>query len=174
VGTGYRKEKFYVRGSATEDGNRNVFDAYAESSLPLVGPENAITGIRALQLDASVRTEHYSDFGGTTNPKLGLTWTVSPDLNFRGSWGKSFKAPTLYQRYAPVDAFVFGLPDPVSPTGSTLSVLALGGHPGLGPERSNAYTLGLDFTPQELKGLTVSLTYFNIDFTDRIQIVNSD
>ena len=41
------------------------------------------------------RYDHYSDFGGTFNPKIGLNWEVVDGFKLRGSWGTSFNAPTL-------------------------------------------------------------------------------
>ena len=45
--------------------SRNTWAAFAEFNIPI---------IKTLEADASVRYDHYSDFGNTTNPKLSLRW----------------------------------------------------------------------------------------------------
>ena len=53
--------------------SRNVYSVFGEVVVPIFGGGNAIPGMRSLVLGGSVRC-HYSDFGGTPNPKIGLTW----------------------------------------------------------------------------------------------------
>ncbi len=38
--------------------------------VPIVGRDNAMPLVRELRIDVSGRYDHYSDFGGTTNPKV--------------------------------------------------------------------------------------------------------
>src|SRR5262249_15963941 len=47
----------------------------------------------------SWRHDQYSDFGGTSNPRLGVNWGISDDLGLsvRGSWGQSFRAPNFQE-----------------------------------------------------------------------------
>ena len=85
--------------------NRKVTSAYGEIYIPVVGKGNAIPLVQALEIDAAVRYDHYSDFGDTTNPKVGVTWKVDDDLKLRGSWGTSFRAPTLTD----INPFVFSV-----------------------------------------------------------------
>ena len=52
--------------------------------------------VKNLEGNLAVRYDHYSDFGGTTNPEdLGMRWNPMPPLLFRGSWGTGFIAPSL-------------------------------------------------------------------------------
>jgi outer membrane receptor protein involved in Fe transport len=46
--------------------------------------------------------------------------------------------------------------------------MSYGGNPDLQPERARTWTTSLGFHPQSLSGLNVELTYFNIDYTDRV------
>jgi iron complex outermembrane receptor protein len=43
-----------------------------------------------------------------------------------------------------------------------------GGNPNLGPEKARVWTVGLDFKPPEVDGLTAKLTYYDIVFTNEI------
>ena len=77
------------------DLDRDITAAFAELSVPIVGADNALTGIRALSLSASGRYDDYSDFGDTSNPRFGLTYKPFDSVTLRGAWGTSFVAPSL-------------------------------------------------------------------------------
>ena len=57
---------------------------------------NALPLLNRFDLEASWRHDQYSDFGGTSNPKLGFNWMPSEELGLtiRGGWGTSFRAPS--------------------------------------------------------------------------------
>ena len=69
-----------------QSASRNVAAAFGEASMPFA---------KGWELLASVRYDHYSDFGGTTNPKVALRWQPTKSLLMRASWGTGFRAPTL-------------------------------------------------------------------------------
>ncbi|MES2128303.1 MAG: TonB-dependent receptor [Pseudomonadota bacterium] len=48
---------------------------------------------------AGVRHDHYSDFGGTTNPRLALVWDASVDLTAKLLYGRAFRAPSFNESY---------------------------------------------------------------------------
>jgi len=75
--------------------------------VPLVSAEQAVPFILKLQFTAAVRYEHYSDFGGIATPKLGLIYDPIEDVEFKSTWGRSYKAPTLFQEYQPSSAYLF-------------------------------------------------------------------
>ncbi len=58
--------------------------------------ERAAVG-STLDLTAAVRHEDYSDFGSTTDPKVGLVWEPLDGFNLRATYGTSFRAPYLNQ-----------------------------------------------------------------------------
>ena len=70
---------------------RNVASAYAELYLPIV--KNGF--VKSIDVSLSGRYDHYSDFGGTTNPKLAANFEPVRGIKFRGNWSKSFVAPSL-------------------------------------------------------------------------------
>jgi iron complex outermembrane receptor protein len=74
---------------------RTVKSLFGQLNVPLVGADNAIPLVRSLMLQASGRYDRYSDFGGTSNPKIAFNWTPVEGYIFRGSWGTSFHAPPL-------------------------------------------------------------------------------
>jgi len=48
-------------------------------------------------LSLGVRYDDYSDFGSTTNPRLGLIWQVKEDITFKFFAGSAFRAPDIIQ-----------------------------------------------------------------------------
>jgi outer membrane receptor protein involved in Fe transport len=128
-------------------------------------------GLRRLELSLASRYEKYSDFGHATTPKLGMAWSPFNALVFRGTWGRSVRAPTL----ADLDAshnyvFPYVLPDKASPNGFSPVLIESGKNPSLTVEHARSWTAGFDVDPREwIPGLTFSATYFDIQFRDRIQ-----
>jgi len=150
---------------------RTVEAAYGEIVVPVFGAANGMPGLRRLDLSAAVRTERYSDFGRTTNPRFGFTWAPADALSFRGSYGRSFRAPgfnDLRQDPGSKLVFAYPLPDPQSASGTTNAVVIRGNDPNLRPERATTLTLGADLHPADVPGLRLGVTWFNVDYRDRI------
>jgi iron complex outermembrane receptor protein len=167
--------------------DREVTAAYAELSVPVFGPDNAVPGIQKLDVSFAVRGEHYSDFGNTTNPKIGARWQPIEGLSIRGSWGTSFRAPRLAQlneatnlytdRPFPNPAEVVGSPSYYATIGGTpysfVTLLAAGSNADLKPETADTWTAGFDFKPEFLPGFQASVTYYNIKYKNRILLPTS-
>ncbi|MDO1529567.1 TonB-dependent receptor [Fulvimonas sp. R45] len=170
TGAGYRYNDYLDLSGHTiyVEGDEKSRFAYAELNLPLVGQEQGIGGVERLDLTGAVRTED-GDYGRVTTPKLGVIYSPSAGLTLKTSWGKSFKTPTLLQRYSNqtityYPAATFGTGHPADAT-----VLLLGGsNPDLGPERAQTWSASLAFHPEALPELNTELTWFDIDYTQRI------
>jgi len=120
-------------------------------------------------LSLAGRFDHYSDVGSSTIPKVGIVWSPVSGLNLRGTYGKSFRAPLL-QQFLNHHLYAVGpLPDPASPNGITNTLFDYSSNPGLQPERSKSFTAGFDLKPSNVPALSLSASYFRIDFTGRIQ-----
>lgn len=156
--------------SETDD-SRNVTSAFGEVRVPLFGKENGHRGLRQLELSVAGRYEHYNDFGHATTPKLGAAWAPVDGLAFRGSWGRSIRAPTLSDLDTSQNTVVpFPLPDKRSSQGFSYALIQLGGNSRLTVERARTWTAGFDLDARQwAPGLAFSATYFNIRFGDRIQ-----
>lgn len=185
VGSEYREERYEDHPTISDvstltptvlppidlPGPRRVRAAYGELHVPVFGEDFRLPGFRRLDLSAAVRTEHYSDFGSTTNPKLGIAWDPLDGVTIRGTWGKSFRAPSFNNlRQDPQNSlfFAYTLPDPASPTGQTNVLVLRGNDPGLGSERATSWTVGVDLRPAFVPGLRASITYYDIAYRDRI------
>jgi len=172
LGGEWRKEQLMrtVLDERTGNFDRTVESAFAELSVPLVGDADRPRATPRLELSLASRYERYSDFGTTWNPKIGIRWSPWSSLKFRGSWGTSFKAPQLFDRnYTRRDSVVSAfVPDPESPTRSTLVLAASGSNPDLKEETASTWTAGLDIVPSGLPDLQLSMTYYSIRYKDRI------
>lgn len=170
AGAGYRYNDFlYLTGITThaDDGQTGRF-AYAELNLPLVEPWQGIGGINRLELTGAIRTED-GDYGRVTTPKFGVIYSPSTDFSLKASWGKSFKAPMLLQRYLSKNAIYYPAEEFGTgyPTDATTLYLS-GGSTDLRPERARTWSASLAFHPETLKGLEADLTWFDIDYTERV------
>lgn len=156
---------------ASVDLSRDIYAGFVEASIPLVGEGNTMRGIERFELTAAVRHEDYSDFGSTTNPKFGLLYTPFDGFDLRATYGASFRAPLLVELdTSQLSGILADLPNPASPTGTTLTLLAFGFGPenNLGPEEATTWTAGFDISPEIVPGLSLGATYFNIEFDGRI------
>ena len=141
--------------------SRDIRAVYGELSIPVA---------KTLEANLSVRNDHYSDFGGTTNPKVSLRFNPVKSLLLRGSYGTGFLAPSLYQLFTPRIGGVTstGQTDPIRcpvthDTGldcSTQFGVTFGGNPALRPEKSEQVTVGFVLEPTNY--FSVGADYFKI------------
>jgi iron complex outermembrane receptor protein len=119
--------------------DRKVSAAYVEVDAPVA---------RMLDLSAAFRYDHYSDYGSSSTPKIGFKFTPVEQVALRGTYSEGFRAP------GPAEAgnsATFGF------TG--IGVLSIG-NPGLKPEESRSYTLGIVVEPFE--NTSASIDYYDI------------
>jgi iron complex outermembrane recepter protein len=163
------------------EASRDSYAVFAEMNVPLVGKPNEMTGIKSLSVNVSGRYDHYSDFGGTTNPKVALNYEPIDWIKFRANWGTSFNAPSLADTaavdnglfVAPALVFPSVLPGQFSPSQAFDPLVFIqGGLPNLKPQTGRTYEIGTDISPPIAPGLKFSLTYYHIDFNDIISTPN--
>lgn len=155
-------------------GKRTVGAAFAELQVPIVGESNRRAGIHSLNLSLAGRYEKYSDFGSTFNPKFGISWSPTPALQFRGTYGTSFRAPNLMDlqedsAIVPSASQLTVVPDPTSATGTSRIISLYGNNADLHEETATSWTAGVDFSPRGDEGIRLSLTYFDVEYEDRIE-----
>jgi iron complex outermembrane receptor protein len=177
VGGEYRKEYTFtnlVMGNSAaqrqiaDAGSRNVKAVFAELYVPIFGASNAIPGFQQLTVSLAGRYEHYSNFGDTKNPKVGVTWKPIRDLTVRGSYGTSFRAPTfteISQVAGGAGLYYDTLP---GSAGNQTGIGIAGGNPGLKPETATTWSAGFEYAPAFASGLTATATYFDIDYKNQI------
>lgn len=164
------------------DGDRKVVAGFAETVIPLAAPANAIPLLHSLNIGASVRYEHYDDFGSTTNPKFTLEYRPVEQVMVRGSYNEGFRAPTLAAVNYPSRTSVSSYSDPyrlllgsfATPQDGSFSRLATtSGNPDLSPELSKGYTLGVVVDLPIVSGLRFSVDWFKIEQADIIAAPSS-
>lgn len=170
-------------GLALGKASRKVTSLFGEMVFPLFSQDNRMNGIEELTLSLSGRYDHYSDFGNTFNPKIGLTWRPYDYIKFRGAWGKSFAAPSLMDQpstdptaltYMTGSTFSFLVPcseltknNITCPGGANSNgIVLLGSKAGTRPEKATTWSVGMDVDP--FPGVQFSVTYWNISYRDVI------
>jgi iron complex outermembrane receptor protein len=153
--------------------SRHITAFSAEADIPLA---------RKLNANLSVRNDHYSDFGSTTNPKFSLKWQPAASLLLRGSYGSGFRAPNLVDVGTPLTMAWGGVfSDPVRcPGGVPVAganpqydcannfTQAKFGNPALKPEKSIQSNLGFVYEPN--KQFSAAFSYFRINLGNVIQV----
>lgn len=179
LGGGYRSNELYQNADTFNQAGvaRNVtnyrqanssYFGYAEAYMPLISPSNDGPLYR-LALSAAARYENYNREPGIVTPKFGLAVSPVKDIEFKGTWGESFKTPQVIQMSAPVAAFyhaagTFGAGYPTTARVVYLS----GGNPDLRSERATTATGTVSLTPGFLPGSRLEISYFHISYKDRI------
>lgn len=142
---------------------RKVLGAY-------INVEGQVT--EKFQAGVAVRTEHYSDFGDTTNGKLSLRYDFTPQIAARATASTGYRAPSLVQ--SGMSSFSVQVVEQPSGSGNYVEVQqrtlranspeaqALGGK-ALKPEESTNYSLGLVWRPLANASVTVDAYRINID-----------
>jgi iron complex outermembrane receptor protein len=151
-------------------GNRHVAALYAETVVPLVGQEKRLPLVQSLELSASARYESYTDFGGTTKPKYGVAWKPAPWMMVRASYNEGFHAPNLVQLYSGVrKSTITGSIDTYRSTVTGLIIDGASnrrqisqGNSKLLPETSTGKSAGFVIDVPRIKGLSVSVDYYEI------------
>jgi outer membrane receptor protein involved in Fe transport len=152
------------------DVTQDVYYAFGEVNVPLISPDMQLTGIRKLSATAAVRYESYSGLESLATPKLGINYVPVDGLEIKATWGKAFKAATLYQRYNNQIAVVRLATTRGGagyPSGSTVLDIS-GGQPDLKAERAETWTATIAATPAALPGLRLEADVFSIRYRNRI------
>ncbi|MBQ5963423.1 TonB-dependent receptor domain-containing protein [Massilia sp. ZL223] len=194
-----RRESMYVRstdnvvnaeiisrGSLWIDGERTMSAIYGELQAPLT---------KKLQLDGALRLDKSQGFDAHVSPKLGLRYTVVPQLLVRGTFAGGFRTPNIPETLGKVGltGFFNSTLDPkrcdtatkirdilkngnatdkndattAYNSGCLTSIPAMiSANRDLKPETSRSATLGFVFEPT--KNLNISLDYFQIERRDEI------
>jgi iron complex outermembrane receptor protein len=149
------------------DNDQNVRSAFGEIYVPLVGKDNAMAGVQALELSIAGRYEDYSTAGNSTDPQYGLMWEPVSGLRLRARHGTSFKAPNLveYDLTANLASTLFVAP-PVG-AGQVLQIAGVAVDT-LQPQESESSSFGVELAPESMPGLSVALNYYKIRYTDLV------
>ena len=150
------------------DVTRHSRFVYGEVNLPFVSPEMELPGLRQLSLSGAVRYEDIRGMDEVATPRFGLIYSPFAPLTLRGTWARSFKAPTLFQQFIPYQAILLPAAAFGAGTGASTIMFASGGNPDLKPERARSWTAGFELRPGLVHDLTIAATWFDINYSDRV------
>lgn len=175
IGGGYRKNylHYYNRlvdsGQSIDTSQDNRY-GFLEVNAPIVRSSDSGALIQSLILNGAVRYEDYPGIGDVATPKLGAVLATAHGLTFKFSWGKSFKAPTLYQLHSVRGASVYdvGVFGGTGFPAGTVGLYSGGGNPNLKPERSTNWTASVILQPAISPNTKIEATYYSIRYRDRI------
>ncbi|MBU0620914.1 MAG: TonB-dependent receptor [Gammaproteobacteria bacterium] len=143
LGAGYRIEDVY---ETVETKNFNAsgaplpsaVDATGDPSLIYMLPHKRNVSHAFVQdewnlaqdwtLTAGVRHDNYSDFGGTTNPRLALVWDAAYNVVVKVMHGTAFRAPSFSEQYSINNPVTIGNPN-IKPETITTDELAFSWQP---------------------------------------------
>jgi outer membrane receptor for ferrienterochelin and colicins len=103
-------------------------------------------------LTAGWRRDSYSDFGGTSNPRVALVWEAAYNLTAKVLYGRAFRAPSMSELYAINNPVAIGNPD-------------------LLPEKIETLEGALIWQPQP--GLRLGMNVFEYHMSHMIELVNT-
>ncbi len=166
---------------------------FGEIDVPIVSSDMDVPLVQKFEVDLSARYDSYSDVGNTSNPKISFNWDVITGLRLRGNWSTSFVAPSLdvpgnaqFPGYYVGNTFG-GVTNNVDvPVASFPLVTQLGiagctaasvtcnvaaiqgiqnrsGDANVKPIRGRSWSVGVDFAPTFLPGLSSQLTLWNTE-----------
>ncbi|QIG81319.1 TonB-dependent receptor plug domain-containing protein [Stakelama tenebrarum] len=83
--------------------NQRFYDGAAtfSANITSVYGEAIVTPMMGLAITAGVRNDDHSGFGGHVTWGANVAYSPMPGTRLHASYGEGFKAPTLYQLYAP-------------------------------------------------------------------------
>ena len=142
--------------------DRGIGSTFGELSLPLAP---------SVESQVSLRLEDYGgDIGSSLDPKLALRWQATEAFALRGSFGTTFRGPTLNQT---IDGIADTSRQFIGRIG-TFKPIHIHGDPTLDPESATTLNTGMVF---ERTGLFAgsgrffaTVDYWRYDFTDPLVI----
>ena len=167
---------------------QEVDSVFGEITIPFVTSTMNIPFVRSFEFSAAYRFEEFTDFdlffqnpltnqisfdnGGT--PRLSLRYQPIADLTLRASWGQSFRSPTPSTLFDPGSQNFPQLFDPLrfevlQPPGGVEQL----GNIALQPEETDAYTVGMVWTPKFLPGFTMTADWYQL-FTSNVILSAAD
>lgn len=170
VGAEYRREAIsgyvpteYQTGWSVGDflptfGSYDVKEAYVETVVPIGA---------GIELNGAARATDYSTSGYVTTWKAGATWQPVKDIRFRLTQSRDIRAPNLNELYQVGTSRTNTLLDPFNGQEESFRETTTG-NLALKPEKADSTTAGVVLTPTFVRGLSLSVDWFDTKVTDAI------
>jgi len=111
----------------TDTPNIYVRDLRIEKWYGLLQDEWSLA--KAWALTAGIRYDHFTDVGGTINPRVALVWETTSDLTTKLLYGRAFRPP------APIELYYINNPSSL-------------GNPNVKPETIDTYEVAFTYQPR--------------------------
>src|SRR6185295_17512757 len=168
LGVEARRENYQIEAGepASYDRGPVVGAPAGAQGFPGFQPSNDVDKDRTAA-SASVRGEHYSDFGSAVTGKLAARYDFTHNFALRGNVSTGFRAPGLQQEFFTSTAtnFINGVPFEVGTFPATSDVAIVLGAQPLDAEDSVNYSLGAVF---RAGGFEATVDAYRIDIDNRI------
>ncbi|MGI9258804.1 MAG: TonB-dependent receptor plug domain-containing protein [Gammaproteobacteria bacterium] len=148
----------FFAGTPDFGGSRDVSSVFAELALPVSD---------TLELQLAARFEDYGGGVDSTDPKISFLYRPTEQLSLRGSFGTSFRAPSLFQEVG-VQTSLAQLTDPTVGIAQFFPVRTAA-NPDAGPlqpEEADVVNLGFSWSPNERWELGID--YWSFDYNQVI------
>ncbi|RME67124.1 MAG: TonB-dependent receptor [Alphaproteobacteria bacterium] len=180
-------------GGPIEDiaGSFDVWEVFGEVSIPLL---RGLPFAHEANVEGAVRFADYSTIGSATTWKIGGDWSPIEDVRFRAVGSRAVRAPNIGELFSPTrlanifiedpcdvdnlnagspnraaNCAALGLPpDFQSIAGAVTTRVLTGGNPDLKEETADTLTAGVVLTPRFVRGLSVSIDYWDIDIKNAV------
>ena len=98
LGSEYRNQFRMNQSNRDAEPPATYLDDHRKSDLWAIYAQDEFAITNKLILNAGVRHDHYSTFGGTTNPRAGLIYTWR-DTTAKLLYGRAFRAPNPFEQF---------------------------------------------------------------------------
>ncbi len=160
----------FDNGNATKPLTRHIDAIFAEVQIPVM---------RGMDLNAAGRTDRYTGFGSSTNPKITLRYAPSDRLLFRSSYSTGFRVPTFTQQQNPTSISTYTGNDFADPKNGPYNIIDAthpavrpeiwnGGKQDLQPEKAKMYSAGIVY--QINRHLSGNIDWWSIQRDGTIQL----
>ena len=181
-------------------GSFDVKEVFGEIRIPILGD---MPFIDTLAFEGAARYSDYSTVGGVFTWKAGGEYAPVDWIRIRGAYNVAIRAPNIGELYSARSIGYVGGADPCARTSATSdtrsaavkaicvatgvpagdidnfyqSALGMnqetGGNPNLLEETSKTYTIGGVISPPFLRGLNITVDYYNIKIDDAVASINN-
>jgi outer membrane receptor protein involved in Fe transport len=176
-------------------------EIYVETLVPLLGGQMDTRFVDLLEFEAAARLVDNSIAGSDVTWTAGLRYQPIADLEFRGNFTQSIRAPSIAELFTPETTILAFANDPcdqqfintgnfperraancaadgiVQPFDSFIVNASqsgtLAGNEQLDNEIADSYTFGLVFRPSFIDGLTASVDWLNIEIGQAISSLSA-
>lgn len=173
-------------------GSYDVRELFTEAAVPLIEDKRFV---RDLSAELGFRRSDYDISGSHDTWKVGLNYRPIDRLKLRGGFNRAVRAPNVIELFLPQSASLWNGSDPCAGATPVFSAeqcartgvaasryglvtadpvgqfnMLVGGNAGLQPESADTWTLG--FVTSPLRGLNLSVDYWDIKIDDVIGLVD--